>query len=261
VKSIKTVALDKRLEKHLLQFMSLDRVSHFYAIYDLQHLRNKTSAWVALSEDEVAGYLLEYDKRILYMRGARGCEIPLLQNSRLTEALLNVETHHLPSVKSLFELVEPADKITEGHVTTFVTMKATRQSFRPVIRHRVQELRKDNAPALAGLLGIKPEQALSFFKGFSFGLFKGEKLVSYAASPEILEDLAIIRGVFTAPDERNQGYSKSVCSLLVSRLLDEGKDVILYVSKDNAAANRVYTEIGFKNTGHFFFGFTAKRRN
>jgi len=261
VKSIKTVALDKRLEKRLLEFMSHDRVSHFYAIYDLQHLRDKTLAWAALSEDEVVGYLLEYDKRILYMRGARGCEIPLLQNSGLAQALFNIETHHLPSVKSLFELVEPADKITEGQVTTLVTMKATRRSFKPVIRHRVRELKKDNAPALADLLGIKPEQALGFFNGFSFGFIKGKKLVSYAASPEILEDLAIIRGVFTAPDERSQGCSKSVCSLLVSRLLDEGKDVILYVSKDNAAAIRVYREIGFKNTGHFFFGFAAKRRN
>jgi len=261
VKSIKTATLDKRLEKRLLEFMSRDRISHFYAIYDLQYMKDKTLAWVALSEDEIVGYLLEYDKRILYMREARGCGIPLLQKSGLAEALFNIETHHLHSVKSLFKLVEPADKITKGQVTTFVTMKATRQSFRPVIRHEVRELEKDNAPALANLLGITPEQALGFFSGSAFGLFKGKKLVSYAASPETLEDLAIIRGVFTAPDERNHGYSKSVCSLLVSRLLDQGKDVILYVSKDNAAAIRVYRKIGFKNTGHFFFGFTAKRRN
>ena len=261
MKSIKTVALDKRLEKRLLEFMSHDRVSHFYAMYDLQHLRDKTLAWVALSEDEVVGYLFEYDKRILYMRGARGCEISLLQNSGLTEALFNIETHHLPSVKSLFELVEPADKITEGQVTTFVTMKATGQSFKPVIRHEVRELKRDSAPALADLLGTTPEQALGFFGGSAFGLFKGNKLVSYAASPETLEDLAIIRGVFTAPCERNKGYSQSVCSALVKRILDEGKDVMLYVSKDNPGAIKVYGKIGFKKTGHLFFGFIAMRKD
>jgi len=261
VKSIRTVALDQRLKKCLLEFMSRDRVSHFYAIYDLQYLRDKTLAWVVLSEDQVIGYLLEYDKRILYMRGARGCEIPLLQNSGLTEALFNIETHHLPSVKSLFGLVEPADKITKGQVTTFVTMKATHQSFRPVIRHKVRELKKDNAPALADLLGIKPEQALGFFSGYAFGLFKGKKLVSYAASPETVEDLAIIRGVFTAPRERNRGYSQSVCSALVKRILDEGKDVMLYVSKDNPPAIKVYRKMGFEKTGHLFFGFTARRKD
>lgn len=261
MKKIKTVALSDYCESCLLDFMSHDRVSHFYAVYDLRHLRESTLTWVALLDDEVIGYLLEYDKRILYMRGNKDCVVPLLKNSGLTEALLNIEKHQLPPVETLFEPVEPADRMTEGQITTFVTMKATRQSFRPKIQHRVQELKKENAPELADLLDIKPEQASGLFRGFAFGLFMNGKLVSYAASPEILDDLAIIRGVFTAPEERNKGYSKSVCSILVGKLLDEGKDVILYVSKDNPAAIEVYRKIGFKKTGHRFLGFTARRRH
>jgi GNAT superfamily N-acetyltransferase len=261
VKGIETVALDDDNERCLLDFMSRDRVSHFYAIYDLRHLKKNTLTWIALLDDEVVGYLLEYDKRILYMRGGKDCAVPLLKNSGLTEALLNIETHQLSLVETLFEPVEPADKMTEGQITTFVTMKATRQSFRPIVQHRVLELKKESAPKLADLLGINPEQALGFFRGLAFGLFKGWKLVSYAASPEILDDLAIIREVFTAPKERNRGYSHSVCSVLVRKLLDEGKDVILYVSKDNPAPIEVYREIGFKKTGHLFLGFAARRRH
>jgi len=261
VKKIKTVALNKRVEKRLQDFMNEDRVSHFYAINDLQHLRDKTLVQVALSDDRVLGYMLEYDKRILHMRGDKNCVTTLLSNSALTEALFNIEAQHLPAVKRVFEPVEPADKMTKGLVTHFVTMKAARHSFRPLIRHRVRELRKESAPALADLLGIEPEQALGFFSGFAFGLFKGKKLVSYAASPEIIEDLAIIRGVFTAPDERNKGYSQSVCSALVKKLLSEGKEVMLYVSRDNPAAIKVYKKIGFKKTRHSFLGFTAKRRD
>jgi len=261
VRKITTVALDKPLEKPLLNFMNSDRVSHFYAINDLQHLRDKTLVCVALSEDRVVGYMLEYDKRILYMRGDKNCTTPLLSNSGLNEALFNVEAGQLPLVSRVFKPVEAADKMTKGLVTTFVTMKATRRSFKPLIRHRVQELRKENAPALARLLGIEPEQALGFFSGLAFGLFKNENLVSYAASPEIIEDLAIVRGVFTAPDERNKGYSQSVCTALVEKLLGEGKEVMLYVSKHNPAAIKVYEKIGFKKTGHLFLGFTAKRRD
>ena len=214
MRRIKAVALSDDYESRLLDFMSHDMVSHFYAIYDLQHLRENTLTWIALSDDEI-----------------------------------------------LFEPGAPADKMTEGQITAFVTMKATRQSFRPEIHHIVQELKRKSAPELADLLGINPEQATDFFRGFAFGLFKGGKLVSYAASPEILDDLAIVRGVFTAPEERNKGYSKSVCSVLVGKLLDEGRDVILYVSKDNSAAIEVYRKIGFKETGHLFLGFAARRKH
>ena len=259
--NIEIAALTKRREKPLLEFMSRDRISHFFSIYDLEHFRDKTSAWLTLSADSIAGYLLEYDRRILCTRGPRECVVPLLVNSTLTEAMLNIEPHHLSEVGKLFEPVEPADKMTMGRITTFVVMKATRDCFKPMLRHDVRELKGESASELAGLLGVKLEQALDLLRGFAFGFFKRGRLVSYAASPEFLEDLAIVRGVFTAPDERDRGFSKSVCSALVKRLLDEGREVMLYVSKDNAAALRVYRSVGFRKTGHRFLGFTARRKD
>jgi len=261
VKDIRTAPLDDHSEKRLFEFMNHDRVSHFFTIYDLQHFRDESLVWIAFSANRILGYLLEFDKRILCIRGHEDCVIPLLKNSRLTEAVLNIGPCHLSAVKDLYEPVEPADKATKGLITTFLVMTATRDSFRPLLSHRVRELNRENAAELAGLLGIELEPALGYLNGFAYGLFKGKKLVSYAASPEILQDLAIIRGVFTAPEERSKGYSKAVCSALVKRLLDEGKVATLYVSKDNAAAIKVYKRIGFKLTRRRFLGFTAKRRS
>jgi hypothetical protein len=190
------VVLTKRHEKPLLEFMNRDRISHFFSIYDLEHFKNKTSVWFALSADDIVGYLLEYDKCILCMRGSRECVPLLLGKSSLTEAMLNIEARQLSAVKKMFEPIDPADKMTVGKITTFVVMKATRDAFNPVLLHEVRELRRESATELAGLLGVKLEQALDLLKGFAFGLYKSEKLVSYAASPEILEDLAIVRGVF-----------------------------------------------------------------
>jgi predicted GNAT family acetyltransferase len=76
----------------------------------------------------------------------------------------------------------------------------------------------------------------------------------------MLEDLAIVRGVHTAAEERNKGYSSSVCSVLVQQLLRQGRDVILFVSKDNPAAIRVYSKIGFKETGRVSLAFKARVR-
>jgi len=261
VKAIVTVPLNQNVENRLFEFMNRDRISHFYAIFDLKHLGAKTKAWVALSNNKIIGYLMEYDKRILYMRGHQMCASPLLRNSDLASPWFNIEPKHLPTIKRLYKPTEPADKATVGLVTTFTTMKATQETFNPVQRHKAQELTKENAKALAELLDIEPQQTQGFFTGLTYGIFKGNKLVSFAGSPEMLEDLAIIRGVQTAPEERNKGYSTSVCSALVQKLIQQGKNVMLYVSKDNPAAVKVYRKIGFKETGREFLGFMAKKRN
>ncbi len=255
------VPLDKTVESQLFEFMNQDRISHFYAIYDLRHLRDKTQVWVAFASGTIIGYLMEFDKRILYMRGKAECAVSLLKKSDLPEPLFNIEQRHLSAVKRLFKLKEPADKMTKGPITTFLTMKATSKTFTPIIKHDVQELGEKDAQTLGELLSIEPQATLDLFRGFAFGAYHGKnRLASYAASPEMLDDLAIVRGVFTAPEERNKGCSTSVCSALVRRLLQEGREVMLYVSKDNPSAIKVYRKIGFRETGHRQLGFWAKRR-
>jgi GNAT superfamily N-acetyltransferase len=260
LESLEILPIERRLEKPLLGFLNRDRISHFFGIYDLEHFRDRTAVWLALSANDILGYLLEYNRNILCLRGPGHC-VPLLRKSNLSEAMLNIEPHQLPAVKELFEPIGPADKATVGKITTFIVMKTTCDTFKPAMLPRVRELKTDSATEIAGLLSINFEQALDSLTGVAFGLYEGERLVSYAASPEILEDLAIVRGVFTAPDRRGKGYSKAVCSALVSWLLGEGKEAMLYVSEDNAAALSVYRSLGFRETGHRFLGFTARRRN
>ena len=258
---LEILPLTRRCEKQLLEFLNKDRISNFFSICDLEHFKDRTAVWLALSAKDVVGYLLEYDCHILCLRGSGHCVPLLLGKSHLSDAMLNIEPHQLSAVKKMFEPIDPADKATVGKITTFVVMKASRDTFKPAIMPQIRELKRDSVTEIAGLLGVNRKQALDSLAGVAFGFYEGERLVSYAASPEILEDLAIVRGVFTAPDKRCKGYSKAVCSALVSRLHSEGKEVMLYVSKDNAAALSVYGSLGFRETGHRFLGFTAKRRN
>ena len=259
-KSIQIIPLTEDVELRLFEFMNRDRISHFYDIYDLTYLREKTRTWVALSNNKLMGYMSEYDKRILTMRGNKKCTTSLLKNTDLTTAIFNIEPKHLTAVKRLFEPTEPPDKMTTGKITTFVTMKTNPDTFNPIIRHKVQELKRGNAQALGELLGAEPQRVQDLLRGPAFGIFKGNRLVSAATSPETLEDSAIIRGVQTAPEERNKGYSTSVCSALVQHLTKHHKDVMLYVSKDNPPALKVYKKIGFKETGHKFLSFIAQRK-
>jgi ribosomal protein S18 acetylase RimI-like enzyme len=240
--------------------MNQDRISHFYPIYDILHMPEKTRTWLALSGNDLGGYLVEFDKRILCLRGEADAAPRLLKQNDLDSALFNIEPSHLPAVESLFEPVAPVDKMTIGKISTFTPMLVTREYFEPAARHKVRELAKEDVQLVVGLLGIDNQTALELVSNYAFGIFKRGRLVSFAASPNMIDNLAIVRGVFTAAEERNKGYSKSVCSALVDRLLRSSKDVFLYVSKDNAAAMKVYRSLGFRATGHVVLSFWAQRK-
>lgn len=254
------MALQRSYEKRLLEYMNQDRISHFYPIYDILHMREKTRAWLALSGNTLVGYLIEFDKRILCLRGNADAAPRLLEQNDLATVLFNIEPGHLSAVKRIFEPVAPSDKMTIGTISTFTPMLVTQGRFEPVVKHRVREVAKDEIPLVTGLLSVDYQAASELLSGYAFGVFKRGRLVSFAASPNVLDNLAIVRGVFTAAEERNKGYSKSVCSALVGRLLRDGKDVFLYVSKDNAVAMNVYSSLGFKATGHVVLSFWAQRK-
>jgi len=258
VTSFRIQSLERSDEAAFLRFLNCDRIGNYYVLYDLRYLRDKLHVWVASDASGVQAYMMEYDGRILHLRGNPDCVPELLSMSSLSAPLFNVEPRHLALVRGRFEPMEPADRRTDGLITTFLTLKATSDSFKPLIRHDVQELNQSHVHGVAGLLAVDPQRAQDLLRGVGFGVFKGSQLVSSALSPEMLEDLAIIRGVFTAADERNKGYSSSVCSALVERLLGQGRNVILFVSKDNPAAIKVYSRIGFEDTGRVSLAFKAR---
>lgn len=254
------MASQRSYEKRLLEYMNHDRISHFYPIYDILHMPEKTRTWLALSGNTLVGYLVEFDKRILCLRGDADAVPRLLEQNDLATALFNIEPGHLSAVKRIFEPVAPSDKMTIGEISTFTPMLVTCERFKPVVKHKVREVGKDDVQSVSGLLGVDGQTASELLSGYAFGVFKRGKLMSFAASPNVLDNLAIVRGVFTAAEERNKCYSKSVCSALVNRLLHNGKDVFLYVSKDNTAAINVYSSLGFKATGHMVLSFWAQRK-
>ena len=244
----------------MLEYMNHDRISHFYPIYDILHMREKKRAWLALSGNTLVGYLVEFDKRIWCLRGDADVAPRLLEQNDLVTVLFNIEPGHLSAVKRIFEPVAPSDKMTIGTISTFTPMLVTCERFKHVVKHKVREVTRDDVQLVSGLLGVDGEMASELLSGYAFGVLKRGRLVSFAASPNMIDDVAIVRGVFTAAEERNRGYSKSVCSALVDRLLHDGKDVFLYVSKDNSAAMNVYSSLGFKATGHVVLSFWAQRK-
>jgi len=257
---VQLVFLDRDVEKKLFEFMNMDRIRNFWGIYDLKYMRDKTRTWVAFSNKAVVGYLVEHDRRILHIRGDAECVAPLLKNTYLATPIFNIESTHLSWVKKFYRPTEPTDATSRGKVTTYLSMNVSKESFIPIKLHGVQEMGRENAEEVSNFLGREPSRVVDLLKGLAYGLYEKGRLVSFAAAPEILEDLAIIRGVYTAPDLRGKGYATAVCSALVGKILKLGMEVILYVSKDNAPAIQIYRKLGFKETGHVFLSFKAEKR-
>lgn len=258
---LQVVVIDKKVEKKLFEFMNRDRIRNFWGIYDATHRRDQNRTWVAFHHKNVVGYLVEHEKRILHTRGIAECVAPLLKNTDLSTPLFNIEPAHLSAVKRLFKPVESTDATSKGRITTYLTMKVGKGEFKPMMLHDVQKMGKRDSAAVRIFLGREPSRIMDLLKGLAYGLYENGQLVSFAAAPEILEDLAIIRGVHTVPHLRRKGYATSVCSALVAEVLEKGKDAILYVSKDNAPAIKVYSKLGFRETGHIFLSFKAEKRN
>jgi GNAT superfamily N-acetyltransferase len=76
----------------------------------------------------------------------------------------------------------------------------------------------------------------------------GRLVAGASTSAESLSS-AMIGGVWTLPNERNQGYSTAVVSALAADLLAEGRQPSLFYLADNAPAAHVYTKIGFRERG------------
>jgi len=152
--------------------MSQDRIAHFYAVYDLLHLPEKARTWIALSGKRIVGYLIEFDKRILYMRGDVEAVVPLLGNTDLLTPLFNIDAHCLSAVKKLFKVCAPADKMTKGETTCFTPMMATMKTYKSIVKHSVQELSKRDVEPLASLLGTDLRTALDLLGGYAFWCFR-----------------------------------------------------------------------------------------
>ena len=259
---LQAVPLGKEYEERFRDYLNKDRVLHIFTIYDLGFLREKTKVWLALGSDEIVGYLFEYDKRIVHARGASEGINDLLQFIDLDEAVFSIEPHHLAKVEQFFEVIEPTDPASRGKITTYIVMKTDQNTFQPVIRHRIRRLGTEDLEEASKSLGHEYRERIedAINRGLAFGAYYDGSLASVATVPEMLEDFAFIRGVYTVPSLRGRGLATSACSALVAEAIRLDRQALLWVAEDNVPARRVYEKIGFKPTGHTLLGFKARRR-
>lgn len=85
-------------------------------------------------------------------------------------------------------------------------------------------------------------------KGWHWGTFVGDRLVSIAAYNAKASDSAQLGGVFTLPTLRGQGYSTTAMLELISHSSADAtmRELILFTDPPNSKSGRLYVKLGFE---------------
>lgn len=259
--SLRVILIEKANENRFFDFLDKDRILHVFTIYDMKYMREKTEVWAAFKNEEICGYLFEFDKRIVHTHGNVESMTRLLDCIDLDEPVFVIEPHHLAVVKEFFRPIEPTDPWSQGKITKYLVEKANAKTFKSSIRHRVKRLDTENLNEVFERIGEEWQKRVenAIHRGIAFGAYEKDSLASLAIAPEIIDDMALVRGVYTIPTLRSRGLATSASSVLVEELISLGKEAVLWVAKNNVPAIKVYEKIGFKKTKHILLGFKARR--
>lgn len=271
---MRVAPLGPAMDDLFLRFLMRDIVGNFFALLNLRFSREKTKFLLALESNEVIGYLLEHDDRVISLRGNAGCAAELLKMTDLVMPELNVEPANVQTAKSFFEPIDPIG-FSRAKINTISAMAVDKERFKPVFKHSPKKLGEIEFDALDRLYGkfyeemtlgpITHEQIGRILNrctkyGATYGIYNGKELVSFASASVILKDIAHMAPVYTSPKFRRRGYATSACSALVRELLSDNERTILFVSEDNVPALKVYGKIGFSRTGHTFMTFWGRKK-
>jgi uncharacterized protein len=102
----------------------------------------------------------------------------------------------------------------------------------------------------AALYRARVAQLIS--RGWSFARIEDGRVVFKAEVAAATPHACQIQGVYVAPDRRGEGLGKAGMAAVVQLATAHVAPVVsLYVNEHNAAARRVYEQVGFRQTGTF----------
>lgn len=85
-------------------------------------------------------------------------------------------------------------------------------------------------------------------RGYAFGLFKDNQLISATDAPDVpyMDDLIVEIGINTLETYRNKGYAKMVVTAMLKYLLEAGKVPIWSCGGANHASERLALSVGYE---------------
>ncbi|MBI5563952.1 MAG: GNAT family N-acetyltransferase [Chloroflexi bacterium] len=251
----------------LRSFLNTDRAWADYALGDLEPELFKLTDWYGVVNDgaEEQGDLIAVamiyrglQPPICFLMGdMRGVDLILDQVVRLPEIGLSVHDEHLPVLEQYYQVTD---------ATQMWKMALDVRDFRSVPGETF-EITLADVPDLQALYAFGGGDAFSpeeIERGVFCGIRQNNQMIAVAGTHVVSDNgrIAALGNVMTHPDWRGRGLASIATSAVVARLIDRGVSTIgLSVSRENAAAIRVYEKLGFKKHAAFHEGNAMRRAN
>ena len=227
-------------------------IKHVFAIYDIQHDPQHTTAYAAFEEDKLEGYILIYtatDVPSVILECENKAAGRLLEHTPHSKFIVHAPPNLLPAIEKRF----PEAK---HYVEDWMLVRKNEATFfEPELAKRLRT--GEDASKLADLLLSRKDRPPNTLKRYAewvskmpiYGIFKEDKLVSYAGSFIQLPQVWLIGGVYTDPEHRNKGYATIATSAITEEALKTAEAAALFARSDNHPAVRAYEKIGFRKIG------------
>jgi ribosomal protein S18 acetylase RimI-like enzyme len=254
----------------LRSFLNTDRAWADYALGDLEPELFRLTDWYGVVDDGVANDGAEEQGDLIalamiyrglqppicfLMGDERGIDLILDQTVRLPEIGLSVRDEHLPLLEKYYQVTDAA---------RMWKMALDAREFRPVPGEAL-EITVADVPDLLALYAFGGGDAFSpeeIERGVFCGYRQAGRLIAVAGTHVVSDNgrVAALGNVMTHPDWRGRGLASTATSAVVARLIDRGVSTIgLSVSRENAAAIRVYEKLGFKKHVAFHEGCAVRK--
>lgn len=230
--------------------LEADRPWAAYALGDLAPGFAEKSEWHgAPGSDAVVLVYRAPENPVLFTLGPPDDVGPLLEEVRAEPALyLSIKPEVMPLIKERWSVRDE---------TLMWRMTLAGEAFRPAPSEGAQRLARADLPALTALFedGRAASEHPDFFyadmldAGVFYGIFEGRELIAAAGTHLVAPKLGVaaVGNVYTRRDRRGRGLARRVTSAVVAALVNmELPTIALNVNQRNAAAIRVYAQLGFR---------------
>jgi RimJ/RimL family protein N-acetyltransferase len=244
--------IGKSNEKRFIKHIRTDVIKHAFALYDVQHDRERTTIHAVFEKNRLRGYILLYT----------GTDVPSIVlecEEEIAETLIDFAPkdhfviHAPPSILQLVKRRFPGAKI---YVENWMLIR--KENAKLVRSELVRRLNtEEDASKFAQLVLGRKDRPYAYMKKYVdwiakmpvYGVFKDEALVSYAGSFIQMPEIWMIGGVYTDPGHRNKGYALLATSAVTKEALEKAEMAALFVRSDNHPAISVYEKIGYRKIG------------
>ena len=252
----------------LLTYCEQDPRFNLFAIGDLLHYSLDDPAFEIyidysepLTQESIRGLLMRYFNSVVPISILKNYDFSVFKDklntwsysvltgksSLIDKTLKLIDKHRIHERRNLIfcecpELIEPDSRESFlPHEKIDVMQMDDVMQYMDAIR-QIEEF-QHNQPDKNAL-----ESRLNTGAGQIWIIKEEDQIVSGAGTNVETPQSAMIGGVFTLPEIRNQGYASSLMYHLCKLLLDQGKIPCLFF--DNPKAGSIYYKLGFKQIGN-----------